>query len=91
MEPIRIAYADLNTHCERNILGVKLLPDGGKTAPHPQIVFYVNGPYHVETLGYQKSDPLKWTTWQEYHLNARDLPKLITAAIKAELALEALQ
>ncbi len=87
--PPRIAYADLNTHGEHNTLSVKLLPDGGKTAPHPQIVFFVNGPYHVETLGYQKSNPFAWTTWMEFHLDARELKRLIDAVIKAEIALEA--
>jgi len=87
----RIAYADLNTHHERNVLSVKLLPDGGKTAPHPQIVFFVNGPYHVEQLGYNVSNPFSWTTWMEFHLDARLLERLIDAAIKAELALEAIK
>jgi hypothetical protein len=86
----RIAYADFNTHHEKNILSVKLLPDGGKTAPHPQIVFFVKGPYHVETLSYFKSNVWDWTTWQEYHLDARQLKHLIDAVIKAEIALEAL-
>lgn len=85
----RIAYADLNTHREHNNLSVKLLPDGGKTAPHPQIVFFVNGAYHVETLGYHVSNPFKWTTWMEFHLDARRLKRLIDAVIKAEIALEA--
>jgi hypothetical protein len=87
----RIAYADLNTHHERNTLSVKLLPNGGKTAPHPQIVFFVNGDYHVETIGYNVSDPFSWTTWIELHLDARMLKRLIDAAIKAELALEAIK
>lgn len=88
LEP-RIAYADFNTHRERNILSVKLLPDGGKTAPHPQIVFFINGPYHVENLGYSRTDPLSWTTWMEFHLDARELKHVIDAVIKAEIALEA--
>jgi hypothetical protein len=87
IEP-RIAYADFNTHRERNILSVKLLPSGGKTAPHPQIVFFVNGPYHVENLGYCKSNPLAWTTWFETHIDAINLKKIIDALIKAELAME---
>jgi hypothetical protein len=87
----RIAYADLNTHQERNILSVKLLPDGGKTAPHPQIVFFVNGPYHVEEIGYNVSDPFNWTTWMEFHLNARELKRVIDAVIRSEIAVEALQ
>ncbi len=84
----RIAYADLNTHGEHNTLTVKLLPDGGKTAPHPQLVLFVNGPYHVEELGYTRSDPWKWTTWMELHLDTRVLNRLIDAIIKAEIALE---
>jgi len=86
----RIAYADQNTHREHNTLNVKLLPDGGKTAPHPQVVFFVNGPYHVESLGYARSNAWDWTTWMEFHLDARELKRLIDAAIKAEIALEAL-
>ena len=84
----RIAYADFNTHHERNILGVKLLPNGGKTAPHPQIVFFVNGPYHVETLNYYRSNIWNWTTWMEFHLDVKNLKHLIDAVIKAEIALE---
>lgn len=87
IEP-RIAYADLNTHGEHNTLSVKLLPNGGKTAPHPQIVLFVNGPYHVENLGYTRSDPWRWTTWLELHLDCRVLNRLIDAIIKAEIALE---
>lgn len=86
----RIAYADYNTHRELNRLSVKLLPDGGKTAPHPQVVFFVNGPYHVESIGYAQTDPLEWTTWLEMHLDARELKHVIDAVIKAELAWESL-
>lgn len=89
IEP-RIAYADRNTHNENNLLSVKVLPDGGKTAPHPQIVLFVNGPYHVETLGYQQSDPWKWTTWMEFHLDFRGLEQLIEALMKAELKIKEL-
>jgi hypothetical protein len=84
----RIAYADLNTHQEHNTLTVKLLPDGGKTAPHPQIVLFVNGPYHVETIGYERSNPFQWTTWMETHIDARQLKYLIDAVIRAEVQLE---
>jgi hypothetical protein len=87
-QPPRIAYADFNTHKERNMLSVKLLPDGGKTAPHPQIVFFVNGPYPVEKLGSARSNAWNWTTWMEFHLDARELKRIIDAVIKAELALE---
>jgi len=83
----RIAYADRNTHREDNRLSVKLLPNGGKTAPHPQIVFFINGPYHTETLGYNQSNPYDWTTWMELHLDARELDKIIDALIRAKLRL----
>jgi hypothetical protein len=89
IEP-RIAYADRNTHQENNVLSVKVLPSGGKTAPHPQIVLFINGPYHVETLGYQQSDPWKWTTWMELHLDFRGLEQLIEALMKAELKIKEL-
>jgi hypothetical protein len=84
----RIAYADLNTHQEQNTLTVKLLPQGGKTAPHPQIAFYVTGPYHVERLGYLRSDPYNWTSWMEFHIDSRELKHIIEAVIRGELALE---
>lgn len=90
LEP-RIAYADLNTHKEKNMLSVKILPDGGKTAPHPQIVFFVNGLYHVETLDYYRSNVWNWSTWMEFHLDGRELKQLINAVIKAEISLEALK
>lgn len=90
IEP-RIAYADYNTHKERNVLSVKFLPNGGKTAPHPQIVFFVNGPYHVENLGYIRSNAWNWTTWMEFHLDARELKHIIDAVIKAEIAWENLR
>jgi len=85
----RIAYADLNTHREHNTLTVKLLPDGGKTAPHPQVVFFVKGPYHVEEISYAQSNVWDWTTWLETHVDARNLKKMIDALIKIELRLEA--
>lgn len=87
----RIAYADLNTHQEQNYLGVKLLPNGGKTAPHPQIVLFVKGPYHVENLGYTRSDPWKWTTWMEVHLDTRFLDRLIEAMTRAKLSSEGVE
>lgn len=86
--PPRIAYADKNTKGENNFLGVKLLHDGAKTAPHPQIVLYVNGPYHTESLGYTRSNPWQWTTWIELHIDTRELNHLIDAVIRAEIALE---
>lgn len=81
----RIAYADRNTHQENNILTVKLEPNGGKTAPHPQVVLYVKGPYHVETLGYLRSDPKTWTTWMELYLDGPALDSLILGLMKAKL------
>lgn len=90
IEP-KIAYADLNTHNEQNTLSVKLLPGGGKTAPHPQIVCFIKGPYHVESIGYNRSNVWDWTTWMEFHLDAKFLERTIDAMIKAQLALEALK
>ncbi len=90
LEP-KIAYADFNTHKERNTLSVKFLPGGAKTAPHPQVVFFVNGSYHVEQLTYSNTNPFSWTTWMEFHLDARELKHVIDAVIKAEIAWEALR
>lgn len=90
IEP-RIAYADLNTHKERNTLNVKFLPNGAKTAPHPQVVFFINGSYHVEQLTYSNTNPYNWTTWMEFHLDAKELKRVIDAVIKAEIAWEALR
>lgn len=84
----RIAYADFNTHQERNVISVKLLPNGGKTAPHPQIVFFINGPYHVETLGYTRSNAWNWTTWMEFHLDTKFLKQLISTLTNVKLYME---
>lgn len=89
--PPRIAYADLNTHHEENTLSVKLLPDGGKTAPHPQIVFFVTGAYHVETLGYHVSDPYRWSSWMEFHFEERFIERVVEGLLKARLQLEGIQ
>ena len=87
--PPRIAYADLNSKNEKNTLSVKLLPNGAKGAEHPQIVMFVKGQYHVENLGYYGSNPFEWTTWMEFHLDARRLGEVIDALFKAKFALEA--
>jgi hypothetical protein len=87
----RIAYADLNTRKEQNDLLVKLLPYGGKTAAHPQLALFIRGPYHVETLGYMKSDPTSWTTWMEIMLDAGQLKQLIEALIRIDLKLQDLK
>jgi hypothetical protein len=81
----RIAYADRNTHNEDIRLGVKLLPKGAKTANHPQIVFFVNGAYHTEQLGYFHSNPFSWTTWIEIHIDINGLDKLIDSLIEAKM------
>lgn len=86
--PPKIAYADLNSKGERNSLGVKFLPDGGKGAEHPQVVMYVKGMYHVEEISYENSNPFKWTTWMEQHLNAEYLQQLIDALYKAKFAMQ---
>jgi hypothetical protein len=87
-ESPRIAYSDRNSHGEDPTLSVKVLPFGGKTAQHPQIVFFVNGAYHIENLGYLRSDPQKWTTWMEIHLDARRLEELIHYLIQARQEIE---
>lgn len=86
----RIAYADFNTHQEQNMLNIKFLPYGAKTAPHPQIVFFIKGNYHVETFGYNKTNPFNWSTWMEFHVDAKHLKQVIGAVLKAEHVLEAL-
>jgi hypothetical protein len=90
--PPRIGYADVNTHpWEKNTLTLKFLPNGAKTAPHPQVVGFVKGPCHTEELSYNQSDPFDWSTRMEFHLDARiALKPLIDAVIRAEIALEAL-
>lgn len=89
LEP-RIAYADLNSKGEKNTLSVKLIPEGAKGAEHPQIVLFVNGMYHVEELGYTRSNPWEWTTWLEVHIDAKNLQAIIDALYKAKFELEAL-
>lgn len=84
----RIAYSDRNSHGEDPTLNIKIAPGGAKTAQHPQIVFFVNGAYHIENLGYLRSDPGKWTTWMEIHLDVRDLGELISSLIRARQEIE---
>lgn len=84
----RIAYSDRNSHHEDPTLNIKVLPEGAKTAQHPQIVLFVNGAYHIENLGYLRSDPSKWTTWMEIHLDARGLGELISSLILAREEME---
>jgi hypothetical protein len=84
----RIAYSDRNSHDENPTLSVKVAPGGGKTAPHPQVVLFVNGSYHIEELSYLRSDPKNWTTWMEIHLDARGLGELISSLIRARQEIE---
>lgn len=72
--PIKIAYADAITNDEKNDLIIKYLPGGAKYTPHPQIVLYVRGAYHIETLSYNYSNPEAWTTWMEVHVDALQIP-----------------
>lgn len=91
LEP-KIAYADLNSKGEHNTLSVKLLPDGGKGAEHPQIVLFVNGMYHVEAISqnpeYRSTNPWTWTTWLEVHMNAEELQNFIDALYRAKFAMK---
>jgi hypothetical protein len=84
----RIAYSDRNSHDENPTLNIKVAPGGGKTAPHFQVVLFVNGSYHIEELSYLRSDPTKWTTWMEIHLDARGLGELIGSLIRARQEIE---
>jgi hypothetical protein len=86
--PPRIAYSDRNSHGEDPTLNIKVLPEGAKTAQHPQVVFFVDGPYHIESLGYLRSDPTRWTTWMEIHLDAKRLEELISSLIQARQEIE---
>lgn len=87
----RIAYADANTKHEHNDLLVNFLPEGNKSAPHPQIVLITRGAYHTETFLYEKTDPRSWSTWMEVHLDARLLDRLVDPLIRAKLILEGIQ
>jgi hypothetical protein len=86
--PPRIAYSDRNSRHENPTLNIKIAPGGGKTAPHPQVVLFVNGAYHIEELSYLRSDPRNWTTWMEIHLDARGLDELISSLIRARQEIE---
>lgn len=89
-EEIRFAYADQknNEHIE---LQVKVAPNGAKTAPHPQLICFIRGDYHPEPFyNYGGgSDPFKWTTWMEFHLDAENINLFITALFRAKVLLEA--
>jgi hypothetical protein len=86
--PITIAYADANTKNEQNTLTIKLLPNGGKTATHPQIVLYIQGSYHLEKLLYLNSNAANWRTWMEVHIDTKYLLQIVNALIKAKIDLE---
>ena len=86
--PPRIAYSDRNSRHENPTLNIKIAPGGGKTAPHFQVVLFVNGSYHIEELSYLRSDPKQWTTWMEIHLDAIGLDELINSLIQAKEVLK---
>lgn len=90
-EQIRFAYADKSKN-ENIELQIKIAPNGGKTAPHPQLICFIRGDYHVERwLSYGgATDPFKWTTWMEFHVDAREIRRLIGALFRAEIQLETL-
>lgn len=86
--PVKIAYADAVTKGEVNNLIIKYLPDGSKRTPHPQVVLYVRGSYHLEELSYKNSDPANWTTWMETHIEAHEFQKIINSICKVEELLQ---
>jgi hypothetical protein len=91
LEQIRFAISDISKK-EQTFLQIKVIPDGSKTSPHPQLAFFVIGDYHIEPwLGYGgKSNPFNWTTWQEIHINGLEIYHLLKTIIDAKQAMEAL-
>lgn len=77
MKP-RIAYSDMKNG-ENSRLYLKLLPKGAKTAPHPQLCFFVKGEYHIEELTYLVSNAFSWSTWIEFAINVKQINQLISA------------
>lgn len=69
-------------------LGLGLKPLGCKTARHPQIVFYIKGNYHLETLSHYKTNPFNWKTWFHFYIDVRDLKGLIDALTRIQSELE---
>ena len=82
----RIAYSD-QKNGETNSLKIKILPKGAKTAPHPQLSFFVQGNYHIEELSYLNSNAFEWRTWIEFQTNTYEIDHLLTSLIKAKNSL----
>jgi hypothetical protein len=85
-----IVVSDRITKKENPTITVKLEP-GCKTAPYPQIAFYIKGDYHTENILYPKSDPNKWITFVEFYLGTRELDRLIDSLIRVKLGLEGIK
>jgi len=79
----RVAYSD-QKNGEATSLGIKLLPHGAKTAPHPQLCFFIKGNYHIEELSYCKSNMWNWRTWIEFTANAYEIDHIINSLTKTK-------
>ncbi|MGF3573539.1 MAG: hypothetical protein ACQXXG_09005 [Candidatus Bathyarchaeia archaeon] len=80
----RVAYSD-QKNGEATSLCIKLI-EGAKTAPHPQLNFYVKGNYHIEELQYYKSNFWNWQTWIEFEINTNELDHILASLQKAKTA-----
>jgi hypothetical protein len=85
-----IVVSDRNSKKEDPTLTVKLEP-GCKTAPYPQVAFYIKGDYHTENILYPRSNPRTWATWVEFYLNKKDLDRIIESLIRVKLSLEGIK
>lgn len=89
--PPRIAVADVNSRNDPIDLLITWNPLGCKTALHPQVGFIVKGPYHMEQIGYPRSNPYSWNTWIEFYLDGRYLNRIIDSLIRLKLRSEGIQ
>ncbi|MCX8151387.1 MAG: hypothetical protein N3D85_07825 [Candidatus Bathyarchaeota archaeon] len=79
----RVAYSD-HRNGETTNLCIKLLPNGAKTAPHPQLCFFIKGNYHIEELSYCQSNVWNWRTWIEFVANAYEIDHIINSLAKTK-------
>lgn len=85
-----IVVSDRNSKKENPTLTVKLEP-GCKTAPYPQVAFYIKGDYHTENILYPRSNPREWATWIEFYLNKQQLDQMIDTLIRVKLGMEGIK
>jgi hypothetical protein len=85
-----IVVSDRNTKKENPTLTVKLEP-GCKTAPYPQVAFYIKGDYHTENILYPRSNPREWATWIEFYADKKQLEEIIDTLIRVKLGMEGIK